>query len=51
MEGTKPLALTSKSLQPSTVDYLQNLSQYNQSIYNSLQRDFSAGMWEGFALL
>jgi len=51
MEGTKPLALTSKSLQPSTVDYLQSLSQYDQSIYNSVQRDFSADMWEDFALL
>lgn len=44
----KPNHLTVDSLHPSTVEHIRSMNEYDQAIYEAVQRDFPIDMWEDF---
>jgi hypothetical protein len=46
----KPNKVTVESLQPPTLEHIRSMNEYDQAIYEAVQRDFPIDMWEDFEL-
>jgi hypothetical protein len=46
VQKKKPVVIKTEALQPTTVEYIQAITEYDQAIYDRAKRDYPIAMWE-----